>query len=156
MTETIRRPEVTAAAEWWADVMARPGQQDIGDAFQSGFATALAMTVAMRAPMTDAEKLLFTERIATRLEAHVAAGWDRATTEPGWGTSFRCIGVDYGPCLLLASALIAAVGQTRAQELDLLWPLKTRMWIDPGCVKVSHGYRAEPVVIYPKATKGTL
>jgi hypothetical protein len=151
-----RLPEVQAAADWWGDQLAQPGQQDTGDAFNSGFATALMLTVVMRTPMTADERALFVERLATRIEAHLVAtpDWERATGEPNWGSAYRVLGVDYGPDLMLASALIAAVGQTRADALSLLWPVKTHMWINPGEVKVAHGYRAEPVVIYPAKADG--
>jgi hypothetical protein len=151
-----RLPEVQAAADWWGDRLAHPGQQDCGDAFQNGFATALMLTVVMRTPMTADERALFVERLATRIEAHFVAtpDWERAKGEPNWGSACRVLGVDYGPNLMLASALVAAVGNTRADTLSLLWPIKTMMWINPGEVKVSHGYRADPIVIYPAKVEG--
>ena len=151
MNSVERRPEVTCAAKWWADALFRPAPQDNGDAFQSGFATMAMMTVAVRCPMTKAERDQFEEFVATRLDCHVVeGGWNRAVHDPVWGSAVRAIGTDYHPDMLLESALIAAVGSERAQQLSLLWPIKTFMWIDPGSVKVRHGYGAEIEVLYQR------
>jgi hypothetical protein len=134
------KKEFRAAAEWWADQLQRPSRQDNGDGFQSGFATAAAMITMLRVgPLTDDERSLFIDRLVSRLQAHYGAH----------DYGFRTLAVDYGPDLMLRSALHAALGPARAEQFSLLWPIKTCMWIDPGCVKVAHGYRAEPVQIYP-------
>lgn len=132
------RPAAIAAAAWWADRLFLPGVQDNGDEGQSLLATYVAATVLLRnGPMTPAERTLFAERLATRIEVHVFG-------RPWCGG----IGVDYGPDLVLESALIAAVGRERANVLQVAWPIKTMMWVNPGEVKVRHGYRAEIQTIW--------
>src|SRR5690348_1919611 len=105
------RAEYIAAAGWWADRLVRPGKQDNGDGFQSGFATALMLTAMMSndpPTLNDDERARFIEALAARL---VASG--------RWA-----IGVDYHPDEALTDALTAAVGVERARRFDLIWPIK--------------------------------
>jgi hypothetical protein len=148
--------EVAAAAKWWADAMsAADTKQDNGDAGQSAFAALCRGGVA---PLSPSEREVFEAALCDEIQRYVIRGdWDRAITEPGWASSNRTVGVDYGPDRVLsaaADAVLATItdeGQRRKNDarLSLLWPIKTHMWINPGSVMVSHGYRAERVQIYP-------
>lgn len=143
-------PEVLAAARWWADVMSTPGLfQDNGDALTGGMATLFRD----RIPALSAdERLVFERELCDRLQEYVSQGdnWERATREPGWGSAFRCVGVDYGPDSVLQAAAdrIAGNDPKQAARLSLLWPIKTHMWINPGNVTVQHGYGAKRTQIY--------
>ena len=129
------KPEVEAAADWWANALSRVQVQDNGDLFQSALATFAASTAK---PLEENEREAFKRSLAERLDEHVSKG----------GFERRAVGVDYGPDVVLAEALVDAVGLDRARKLSLLWPIKTTMWIDPGKVAIRHGYGAPIRTIY--------
>lgn len=148
-------PEIAIAARWWADALERPGLQDNGDATQSLFASWASCTAVQanggKTFRDDDERATFIFSLELALMDLVSTSWDRAQTDQDWGSYMRSVGVDYGPDRVLYSALDAlSLTPQRAAMFSLLWPIKTRMSIDPGRVSVRHGYGAEPRQLYPE------
>jgi hypothetical protein len=142
------RPEVAAAAAWWAQQLAEPATQDVGmrDAAEM-LSTGLAQAAAAlgRREWTAGELAAFEAALAVRLEAHVGNGdcWDPGCPERG--SALRTIGCDYGPDPVLADAADDA-GLGRLRSFDL--PMKTVMWINPGRVSVAVGYHGQVVDVW--------
>ncbi len=140
--------EINAATNWWASKLMRVARFDNGDRSAVGGMTAvLAMMVsAKNAVPTEAEIARFKASLHQRLRLRCVATW--RYDMPEWGSYQRCVAVDYGPDRILA----AACADAGIDNADSRFPCKTSMWIDPGKVSVSEGYRAEPVTIFPVAT----
>jgi hypothetical protein len=144
-------PEVWAAANWWGDRLSRREAQDNGDKVQSAFATWAASTAM---PLSTEEREKFVEALSYKLQDRCLTPKDYdprpwRPEQPNWGSALRCVGVDYHPAAVLEEAAEAALGADRTRELSPLWPIKTLMWIDPGVVRVQHGYGAERKDIFP-------
>ncbi len=140
-------PEVVTAALWWADTLEAVAPQDNGDMLQSQLASSFA-EMAVRSNggrvFIDDERQRFIDALERGLMQHVAGSWERAQTEPNWGSATRSVGCDYGPDRVLGEAAdTLELSPQRAAMLSLCWPIKTWMAINPGSVKVSHGYGAE-------------
>lgn len=151
----VSRPEVVAAARWWADQLAGPAEHHIVRPGEpgavSGAFVSAASSVAAR-QFTAEEVEAFRVALEAELERHVDAhGWAKAVAEgPLWGSAMRCIGNDYGPDPVLADAAQAA--GLKLTMFDL--PMKTAMWINPGSVTVAGGYQAGPAQIFRAAEEG--
>lgn len=135
------RPEVVAAARWWADQLAGPSEHRIVRAGEPGAVTGALVNAAssLAARQFTAEEVeAFRVALEAELERHMDAhGWAKAVTEgPLWGSAMRRIGNDYGPDPVLVDAAEAA--GLKLTMFDL--PMKTNMWINPGSVRVSAGY----------------
>lgn len=135
--------EAQVAAEWWADILRENDvQHDNGDAMQS----ALAQTVREKTNPDefDPEKVdefedLVAEKIQGLIEERLT--WDY--TEPEMGSTYiRC---DYHAHQVLADSAEEAGIEISSMTT---FPIKTSVWVDPGCVKVSKGYQAEQEVIW--------
>jgi hypothetical protein len=142
MTESVQTdyPEIKVAAKWWADIILG-APQDNGDAFQSGFATALGLRMPHPTP-EQAER--FRELLETKLMAHTQSEHWRPD-DPIWGGARRTLAVDYHPCALLDDT-------AKAAGIDVnfsTFPMKTVMWIDPGKVEVRCGYGAPIETLFP-------
>lgn len=149
MPVNAESPEIVAAVQWWTDILrARPPEDD-GDADQSALAN---FVIDNYVPLPSEQQLAVFARalpalIIAQFQDYGGYGyndWDVAVAEgrPNIGGAFRVLNVDYHPALALAAA-------AREAGIDALnFPCKTAMWINPGCVKVSCGYRAPAEVIY--------
>lgn len=126
------RVEVRVAAHWWADRLREGAKQDAADGMINAFATWASGTI----PQPTTEQIdRFEVALADELESFLdTTEWD--PDRPDWGSCYRCVDVDYGPCRELANAIEAA-GISR-----LHLPIKTTMRIDPGRVQVGYGYGA--------------
>lgn len=134
------RPEVVAAADWWADTLARGASHDNGDAMTS---TMLAAAGDLMTPRSDEQVAAFRAALPTVIERHLAGcTWD--TDRPEFGSAFRTIAIDYAPDRVLSDAAAEAGFSLRMTDL----PVKTVMWINPGQVTVSEGHGAEPHAIW--------
>lgn len=134
--------EIRAAVDWWAERLARNEFQDNGDDYQSVFATLVASETDVP---NERQLQMFRDILTASIKAKITGAGSWNVDEPMWGacTEGRCIGVDYGPEPLLRDAATSAGINTNR------FPIKTCMWISPGTVKVSHGYRAQDKQIYP-------
>lgn len=137
------RPEAIAAADWWAQKLANPGQHDVGRGAEGSSALANTVAAIVQRQRSQAQIEAFREALAEEIEQHVEKyGW--RPDEPDFGSYMRAIEVDYGPDPVLADAAEKAGFELKILDL----PMKTVMWINPGVVKVAEGYCAQPVVIW--------
>jgi hypothetical protein len=136
------KPEITAAARWWANQI-RQGipTHNNGDAFQSAMAR-IATSLVTDTPSREQIDTFESALIRGISEAPGFSGDDWRPEQPMWGGARRILATDYDPEPLLEEALKAA------RISDLLLPIKTIMWVDPGSVKVSRGYGAASETIY--------
>lgn len=148
------RPEAVAAAAWWAakighatHIIGRPDDPSVA----TGTAFANAATAFAGRTYTDEQREAFREALAARIEEHIQkfserwpweGSWDPA--EPFRASAMRTIHCDYGPDPMLADA--AEQAGIKVTMLDV--PMKTVMWVNPGEVKVSEGYGADPVTVW--------
>lgn len=135
--------EARAAARWWADRLTADEAQRTGDGLNEAFAD----FARSKMPAPSPEQI---ETFRTHLEARILqmirspeSCWQDAldTGEPHRGSAFRTIMVDYGPDPILKDA--ADVAGVKA----LLLPMKTCMWVNPGSVRVSHGYNGADAAV---------
>ena len=137
------RAELHAAADWWA-------QQLLGGAFHnSGDATidAVASFAAGKLkPISEWQVKMFRNALVALLAVRCAAsGWKE--DDPNWAAAHRGLHADYGPdCTIRAALEYAMIG-----DGELRVPIKTSMWVNPGSVKVRHGYGSSVTVLYPAA-----
>lgn len=133
MTDEVK-PEIAAAADWWASRIGR-GRRASGDA-EVDLLMAAARTQSGRSTQ---EVTAFRAALLDTLEKHIAPHWDTPK-----GASRRTVRVDYDPDQPLADAAEAAGLDLENGEL----PIKTVMWIDPGAVTVKEGYGAQRVLAW--------
>lgn len=138
--------EIEVATAWWAEKLRHVARFDNGDDSPTGGLTAImAMTVSARNPVPTEDQLAeFRISLGERLMVRCISSW--RPDSPDWGSYQRCISVDYGADPILAHACADA----GIVEPDTRFPCKTTMWVNPRRISVSEGYRAEPVIIYPK------
>lgn len=143
------RPEYLAAVDWWADAIRGNARQDNGD-WQT---MALYRTLGVdKDPRPDEESI---GRFCVNLLAALVARedgrffiWDESN--PRLGGYGRVLKVDYDPCPELYDAATAAGIDVRYCST---FPMKTVMWIHPGCVEVRNGYGAEVKVIFGESLR---
>lgn len=135
------RPEAVAAADWWADRLARHARHETGDAGSTAFAT--AGTAMVERHWTPEQIEAFRFALAEQIEQHVSK-YDWRPDEPDFGSYMRAIRVYYGPDPVLGDAAEQAGFPLRILDL----PMKTVMWINPGIVKVAEGHSVQPAVIW--------
>lgn len=131
--------ELNVAAEWWANKLKVPQPQDNGDGLQSALTTIVSHKNFTRIP----DDLVGLFKIKLRDE--LLKGHARVSFKPDAPRStFGGFGTDYGPdgCLWRAGE------QAGVKIHSTTFPIKTIMWIKPGKVTVSQGYRAEVKTIY--------
>jgi hypothetical protein len=130
---------IEAAAQWWATVIKTPKFDALGGHRDENmeFAQVLMMVGNRRAPAIDTERF----RLALIERIRAAHPYDR-----------RIISVDYGPCGILADAAESA----GIKDTSFTFPIKTMMWLDPDRVRVSYGYAAPVVVIWPPERAGEM
>lgn len=119
--------EIECAAKWWRSRVESSSAQDNGDPEQSALATLVSL---MMPTPTQEQAEVFECELRTQLQVCAESG------------GFMHLGVDYGPGLMLREAIEAS--GVNPQRL----PIKTNMWIKPGSVRVSWGYRAPRVEIF--------
>ncbi len=124
--------EIRAAVEWWKGVLRRPPRHDNGEEMQSAFANVLAANLE---PLPEEQVERFGVALADGL-----VGFVRPERN-------NYLAVDYAPKGILLEA--AEKAGIEIGNLDLRFPFKTGMWIEPGRVTVSCGYRAPLERIYP-------
>lgn len=141
----IAGPEVSAAIDWWAQMLGR-GTADIGNDTLAGAVSAYQAT----RPPTGDERDRFRESLRGALaarwrdmEENGGFPWD--ARRPETGGSLRTLSVDYRPDATLTAAVLGAGYPLSATVL----PIKTTMWINPGWVVVRNGYRTDHTVIHP-------
>lgn len=149
------RPEVVAAAAWWASRLGCPEPPDNGirdeQERESTFFAGMMAVVGGR-DWTDEQRDAFRRELETGIETHLVrwttgiweGGWDLAN--PQFGSANRAILNDYGPDPVLSEAGERAGLPKLRGTFDL--PIKTVMWINPGIVKVREGFGGESVVIW--------
>ena len=114
--------EIDTAATWWAENLGSKSKQDNGDLFMSMFKTMMVSDIEI----TEEQKQVFFEALRQELKVEMERAWNNRVT----------LDVDYSPDFKLATA----AAKTDIDEM--LFPMKTTMWIEPGKVSVSCGYRA--------------
>jgi hypothetical protein len=142
MNDTTIKPEIKCAAAWWANKLREEPRQDNGDPLQSAFATAAALT--RRRP--NEEQI---QRFEAKLAELIALQpgfqpdmWD--TNNPTRASAYRGLHMDYHP----TEEMVEAAEAASIRDINLLLPIKTNMFIDPGSVRVGCGYKAPLVEIY--------
>ncbi len=131
------KEQIAIAAKWWADQLRITTKQDNGDALCNAL-----VGLIPRDPPDPLKVNAFERELADRLPGYLARGWD--VDNPMRGSALRTLGCDYGPGELLAEAAEAS----GIKPMCPPFPMKTVMWIDPDGVKVGHGYRAEPEILW--------
>lgn len=130
--------EARTAARWWADHLTADQTIRTGDAMNEAFAM---FARSKQTPPTPEQAEAFRESLQHGILAMLRDpmnAWTKAVDQgPQWGSAFRTIAVDYKPDQLLRDALAAAGLPSGAQ---LLLPMKTVMWVNPGIVKVAAGH----------------
>ncbi len=132
--------ELKVAATWWADQLRQIANHDNGD----------AMCNAMASWATDKTRRVITDEQIERFKTELMCRWAKRN-ESNWnpdrpllGSALRNMATDYAPGGELAEALEVA----EITPGNLVLPMKTVMWIDPGKVSVSCGYGAPIEIIY--------
>jgi hypothetical protein len=147
--QLMASPEIYAAVEWWANQLLGPCHVDAGD--PTGQIEAVTMW-AQNTRDQPGEHQIERFRIAlSALTASMCAATSWLECEPMRGSACRTLGVDYGPDATLRCALDFA----GIQGGNLVLPIKTVMWIDPGSVKVRCGYHGGEVVLWPPIDEAT-
>ncbi len=132
--------EIEVATTWWADQLRQVPKHDNGDLMHN----------ALAAWASERTRRVITEDQIERFRTELVERWVKRNTgnwrpgAPGWGSSLRVLATDYAPAGELAEALEAA----EITQGNLVLPIKTMMWIDPGEVKVSCGYGAGIETLY--------
>lgn len=139
---TDPKPEIVAAADWWARRLA--GERSW---LQPGDPTpTVGLTRFEPRKRTTEEIEAFRAALVPALDAHVAPHWD-PSKDAQWAAALRCVMVDYDPDPALAEAAEAAgLGRLLPGEL----PGKTYMWINPGLVTVKEGYGARQTLVWAR------
>ena len=138
------KKEIEAAVNWWAEQL-NGTKQDNGDFIHNAFMSMIKYEPAM--PHQIAQfKANLSKAIEHRIKDQYKDIFQGLTnwypSDPIRGSAFRNICVDYGADqILMDAAEKAGIHGER-------FPVKTSMWIDPGSVRVGHGYRAPVVEIY--------
>jgi hypothetical protein len=136
--------EVRVAVQWWADQLSGdPSPTHTGNV-SSEMLTDLVKS-AITKPTGEQVKV-FREHLKRALLAMVLTeDWADAVSSgnPQLGSAFRKVSVGYGPDKILDDAMVAA-GLPRLTRQVVL-PLKTTMWINPGSVSVGLGYNTPAV-----------
>ena len=137
--------QIQVAADWWAGELAIITSQGNGDPMCSAYATVVAFELPRPSPEQVAA---FRTSLVNQLREHIdRKSWKN--DNPYWGSYMRTVGCDYGPDGSLRQAAEAAGIKPCCPP----FPLKTVMWINPDKVSVSHGYRAEPRVLWTEAAE---
>lgn len=139
------RPEVAAAAKWWANQLRELPSFDNGSKDLGSQMAAFTMNmVRLSIPELPEEKIATFEQVLAEgmelvIESHSE---DWRPGQPKWGCFRRHFGTDYQPDRVLEQAALAA-----GIDLSFRAPIKTRMWINPGSVMVvcGHGMPAQEV-----------
>ncbi len=133
--------EARTAAQWWADQLAANDPQRTGEAMHEAFADYARSKMERPSPEQVEVFRAHLEEAILQMLREPASAWDAALSsgEPNRGGALRTVAVDYNPGGILKDAADAAGVKTR------LLPVKTCMWINPGQVRVGHGYNAAPV-----------
>ena len=128
---------IEAAAQWWATVIKNPKFDALGGERDESMELAQMMMQLgnRRAPAIDTERF----RLALVERIRGASPAER-----------RIISVDYGPCPILDDAARMA----GVLDTSFTFPVKTMMWLDAECVRVSYGYGAPRVTIWPPERAG--
>ncbi len=138
--------EVKVAAKWWSKNICL-NNQDTGDLILNTF-----MREFHCAPnLTDEKRKSFEEALIDRiterynyLEKKLGIKWD--SENPSFGSAHRTLSVDYAADKILTNA----AKDVGIKITNGTFPCKTTMWVMPGKVKVSHGYRSPIEIIYIK------
>lgn len=142
MTEP--KPEIVAAADWWARRLA--GERGWLDAGEPELSFGINRTARAAPKRTPEEVEAFRVALIDALDGHVTPHWDPAK-DAQWASALRAIQVDYGPDPVLAEAAEAAgIRPLEPYELSV----KTVMWINPGLVTVREGYRALQTLVWAR------
>lgn len=136
--------ELDAAVDWWANVIMDP-KQDNGDYLQSSMLSFISRGIKRPSNKEIEIFKVSLKKAITEFWREYNIKWNKF--DPTLGSYDRCISVDYRPCSILARAA------KEAGISENLFPCKTSMWIDPGSVKVSYGYRALVEEIYRECEK---
>jgi hypothetical protein len=143
LRSTKLKQEIEAAARWWADAISGQQEQRSG-AFELDLAImAYAKSRLVGRPTAEQVEVFRINLIEFLTEKLALDCWD--VTNPSRGSYWRTIAVDYDPDPTLRQAAAKAGIKIRYSET---FPIKTVMWINPGCVKVALGYGAAPKVIW--------
>ena len=131
MENEISEECLRSAAEWWAKVLTN-AKMDNGDNSMSG-GIAAAMALSLRNPVNESQ-------VETFISEFIKFYGDKAKEFRGSRIFITC---DYGPDMNLLKIMnIARISGHNA-------PWKTDMSIKDNIVKVSYGYCAEWVQVYP-------
>lgn len=134
------KKEIEVAATWWADQLRQVPNHDNGD----------VMCNAMASWAADRTRHVITEEQIARFKNELMCRWVKRNQDnwspdkPLLGSALRNLATDYSPAGELAEALEVA----EITPANLVLPIKTVMWIDPGKVSVSCGYGAPIEILY--------
>lgn len=146
--------EAQVAAKWWADRLREGAKQQSTSQLQrqlapwstekSDMADVWKAITASHYRLSDEQLDDFEQYLATIITMRYMRDdhWNRAKSDPNWGSATRVLAVDYGPCDELRAAHQLAGGSKKG---DCVFPIKTIMWISPGSVTVQYGYGASVV-----------
>jgi len=126
--------EITAAVEWWASQLTQRPINQTGDKEVDFSLFSFSSFITVQ-PLTDQQIETFKAALRDKLEA-------LSTTDED-----LYLVCDYEP----KDMLEAAADEAGITEQNHRFPMKTNMWIDPGCVTVSCGYAAPVQTIYSSA-----
>lgn len=99
------RPEIQAAAKWWADQLRSIPKFDNGDpSFPSQISGAMAASARSQVQVPDEQIERFRVALEQRIEEDFASlPWDESI--PHAGSALRTIGSDYGPVPPIQTAI---------------------------------------------------
>lgn len=131
-----------AAADWWVEELRVGGKKDNGDGFQSAFATYTMDSVTAEPEVVKLEK--FREFLKNWIGARATRrhSWTGGNSAVKSDTVLTDLSCDYHPSVGLFEAA------NWLDIHDMRFPYKTNMWIYPGHVILSHGYRGKDQMIF--------
>jgi hypothetical protein len=138
------RPEAVAAADWWAARLHEPASRHPTD--DEDTSRMLMVLDALREGRHPQQVDAFRQHLAARTEEHLSRWcWDPA--DPLRAAELRALRFEFDP-----DGVLAGAAQDTGITLGLGdLPVKTVMYIDPGCVSVASAYRAERITVWGSA-----
>lgn len=138
------KDEIDAAVSWWSQQLQGTAQHDVGDSFNSMFAS-IAQSAMNLQPLPPGQIQAFEAALRNVIIKMIEkSGID--LSDPSAGSYNRVLSTDYGP----EEELAYAANKAGIRGAMFRFPMKTVMWINPGEVSVRPGYGAETITIYPR------
>lgn len=145
-----KNPEAAPAAKWWADTLRAQPLNNNGPGHDAAFIAALcdiSNARAIKESLTPEHIDAFESTLCLIIDRTID-NWKKEgswrVVDPMFASAHRTISNDYGADRFLEAAL----DFTGVHERRMMFPIKTCMWITPGCVFVRAGYSSNEEVIY--------